>query len=185
MLKVGLAYVSLYLTTRANMYQEYLDEPGSFNVTNVNLLKPATSEGYNVNATVAFRNPSPFIVELVRPQPQPNLLSQENTNTNPQGSVSFNLSISGQSMGYVDIPNLYLQEGITETTVLGDIDIDVLVRKALGNGSPTDDFGDVTIEISGNRVYYKGEEIPYFSAAMQAIKAPIKVNLLDYASEFL
>lgn len=83
MLKVGLTCVFLYLMVRANVYQEYLDEPGSFNVTNVNLLKPATPEGYNVNATVAFRNPSPFIVELVRPNP--NLLSQENTNTNPPG----------------------------------------------------------------------------------------------------
>lgn len=99
--------------------------------------------------------------------------------------MSFNLSISGTSMGYVDIPNLYLQKDITETTVLGDIDINVLVRKALGNGSPNDDFGDVTIDISGNKVYYKGEEIPYFSAAMQAIKASVKVNLMDYASEFL
>ncbi|BCR82762.1 DUF3712 domain-containing protein [Aspergillus chevalieri] len=169
-LKVGglpTAHLDVHKTMAMKGYnvEEYLDAPGSFNVTSVNLLKPPTSEGYNVNATVAFRNPSPFIVEI--------------------GSVSFNLSISGTSMGYVDIPNLYLQKDITETTVLGDIDIDVLVRKALGNGSPNDDFGDVTIDISGNKVYYKGEEIPYFSAAMQAIKAPVKVNLLDYASEFL
>jgi len=58
------------------MYQEYLDTPGSFNVTSINILKPSTPEGYNVNATVAFRNPSPFIVELVRPHPRSNLLSQ-------------------------------------------------------------------------------------------------------------
>lgn len=99
--------------------------------------------------------------------------------------MSFNLSISGTSIGYVDIPNLYLQDGITETDVLGDIDVDVLVREGIGNDNPNADLGDVTIDIKGNRVFYDGQEIPYFSAAMQAVSAPVKVNLLDYASEFL
>ena len=33
-------------------------------------MKTKTPEGYNVNATVAFRNPSPFIVDIVSPYTQ-------------------------------------------------------------------------------------------------------------------
>ena len=44
---------------------EFVNTPGSFNVTSVNLLKPPTKEGYNVNATVVLKNPTPFSVEMV------------------------------------------------------------------------------------------------------------------------
>ena len=99
--------------------------------------------------------------------------------------MSFNLSVSGTSIGYVDVPSLYLQKDVSETTVLGDIDVEVLAHEGIGNDDPSADLGDVTIDIKGNKVYYDGQEIPYFSAAMEAVQAPVTVNLLDYASDFL
>ena len=69
--------------------------------------------------------------------------------------------------------------------MLGDIDVDVLTSKGIGNDDPSADLGDVTIDIQGNKVFYDGQEIPYFSAAMEAVSAPVTVNLLDYASDFL
>lgn len=99
--------------------------------------------------------------------------------------MSFNLSISGTSIGYVDVPSLHLSNGVSETTVLGDIDVEVLAREGIGNDDPSADLGDVTIDIKGNKVYHDGQEISYFSAAMEAVQAPVTVNLLDYASDFL
>ena len=69
--------------------------------------------------------------------------------------------------------------------MLGDIDVDTLAHKGIANDDPSADLGDVTIDIKGNKVVYGGQEIPYFSAAMEAVSAPVTVNLLDYASEFL
>lgn len=42
-----------------------MNNEGSFNVTNVDLLDPPV-DGYNVNATITIRNPTPYIVEMVR-----------------------------------------------------------------------------------------------------------------------
>ena len=53
------------LTVAGYNVEEYLNTDGAFNVTSVDFMKTKSPEGYNVNATVAFRNPSPFIVDLV------------------------------------------------------------------------------------------------------------------------
>lgn len=143
-------------------------------------MKSRNPDGYNVNATITFRNPSPLIVEMVSP---PYIQLEEMLIK--QGFVSLNLSVSGSSIGHVDIPNLHLQKGVTETTVLGDIDVGTLATEAIGNSDPSAGLGDVTIDIQGDRVVYNGQEIPYFSAAMQAVSAPVTVNLLDYAADFL
>lgn len=41
-----------------------MNAEGAFNVTKLELLDPPV-DGYNFNATISVRNPSPFIVELV------------------------------------------------------------------------------------------------------------------------
>lgn len=44
---------------------EFVNEQGSFNVTSLELLDPPV-DGYNFNATISVRNPTPFSVEMVR-----------------------------------------------------------------------------------------------------------------------
>lgn len=83
------------------------------------------------------------------------------------------------------VPNLFLSEGITETYILGDIDKDQLIHGGLGGSDPGSSLGDVTIDLQGDRVVYQGVEIPYFTAAIRAVQAPVKVNLLDYVSDIL
>lgn len=90
-------------------------------------------------------------------------------------------------IGYVDLPHLQLEhnaQNVTETQVLGNIDTKILIQEGLW-GDNDDGFATVTIGIHGNEVYYNGQEIPYFTAAMKAINATVKVDLMDYVSEVL
>jgi hypothetical protein len=99
-------------------------------------------------------------------------------NSYTQGHVTFNLSMGGSPLGYVDLPNLMLEQNITTTDVLGQVDISSLVDAALGS----DDFGVVTIDVHGHSCDYNGQDIPYYSAAIRAVSASAKVDLLKYAS---
>lgn len=45
-------------------FLEFVNEQGSFNVTSLKLLDPPV-DGYNFNATISVRNPTPFSVEMV------------------------------------------------------------------------------------------------------------------------
>lgn len=83
------------------------------------------------------------------------------------------------------VPSLSLNQDVSDIVVKGNIDIDVLIHSGIGNDDPGAELGDVTIDIKGDKVVYHGTEIPYFTAAMQALQAPVNVNLLDYASELL
>jgi hypothetical protein len=53
--------VSLFLT-----FTEFINTDGAFNVTRVDILDEPV-DGFNFNATITVRNPSPYIVELVCP----------------------------------------------------------------------------------------------------------------------
>ncbi|KAF9894017.1 hypothetical protein FE257_008989 [Aspergillus nanangensis] len=147
--------------------QEFVNEPGAFNVTRLDFDTSSNVKGYNVNATVAFHNPTPFVVEM--------------------GTVTFNLTVGGSPIGYVLMPNLTLQhneKNVTETTVLGDIDAQALIKEGLW-GDSNDGFATVSIGIHGDRVEYKGQVIPYYTAAIRAINATVKIDLLEYASDIL
>lgn len=106
-------------------------------------------------------------------------------NNGGQGTATFNLSVSDQSIGTVTVPSLSLNEDVSDIVVLGDIDVETLVHKGIGNDDPDAKLGDVTIDIKGDKVVYHGTEIVYFTSAIQAMQAPLKVNLLDYASDLL
>ncbi|KAJ5925788.1 hypothetical protein N7454_007298 [Penicillium verhagenii] len=137
---------------------EFVNSNGAFSITKVDLLSPEV-DGYNFNATVSIRNPTPLTVEL--------------------GHVVFNLSMGGSSLGYIDMPNLTLDQGASSTVVLGQVDESMLVHEALlGNGG----FGTVTIDIRGYSCHYNGEAIPYFAAAIKAVSVSVTVDLLKYAS---
>ncbi|EAW08095.1 DUF3712 domain-containing protein [Aspergillus clavatus NRRL 1] len=160
------AHLDIHKTMKMQGYnvQEFLNSDGAFNVTSLDLLSPTTPEGYNVNATVAFHNPTPFSVEM--------------------GFVSLNLSVGDTSLGYVDLPNLTIEGDIVNTVVLGSIDETLLIKKGLWESSNTD-FGKVNIDIHGNRCEYGGQEIPYFTAAIRAINASAKIDLMDYVGDIL
>lgn len=83
------------------------------------------------------------------------------------------------------VPSLHLNQDVSDIVVLGDIEVESLIHKGIGNSDPGAKLGDVTIDIKGDKVVYHGTEISYFTAAMQAMQAPVKINLLDYASELL
>ena len=63
--------------------------------------------------------------------------------------------------------------------VLGSINKEVLLREAL---SGHDDFGTFTIGVRGKSCSFNGVDIPYFTAAVTAMSASIRVDLLKYAS---
>lgn len=96
-----------------------------------------------------------------------------------QGHVIFNLSMGGSKLGYVDIPNLMLQQENTTAIVLGNVDESMLIREFVwGDG----DSGDVTIDVKGHSCDYNGVEIPYFAAAIKAVDASATVDLLQYVN---
>lgn len=43
---------------------DFVNSNGAFNVTSINILDPPVN-GYNFNATITVRNPTPFTVEMV------------------------------------------------------------------------------------------------------------------------
>ncbi|KAJ5642469.1 hypothetical protein N7490_006469 [Penicillium lividum] len=154
-----IAHLNIDKTMMMNGFNitEFLDNDGAFNITNVDLLSPEV-DGYNFNATVSLRNPTPFKVEM--------------------GHVIFNLTMAGSSLGYVDMPNLILSQDICSTVVLGHVDESMLIREVLLDSSD----GTVTIGIDGYSCHYNGQNIPYFTAAIKACSASVTVDLLKYAS---
>lgn len=77
MLKVSTATASTTVLCMVLTLIEFLNMKGSFNVTGIDLMKERNDQGYNVNATVSFKNPSPFIVEMVASSPPPSLKNQQ------------------------------------------------------------------------------------------------------------
>lgn len=87
--------------------------------------------------------------------------------------------MGGSDLGYVDLPNLMLQQVISNTIVLGNINTSMLVNEAiLGSG----ELGEVTIDVKGHSCDYNGEDIPYFAAAIKAVQASATLDLLKYVS---
>ncbi|KAJ5099055.1 hypothetical protein N7532_006056 [Penicillium argentinense] len=157
------AHLNIHKTLDMNGYNvtEFVNENGAFNVTSLDLLDPPVN-GYNFNATISVRNPTPFSVEM--------------------GHVTFNLTMGGDELGYVDLPNLKLEENISDNIVLGNVDKSKLIQEALlGDGTGA----TVTIGVRGHSCDYNGQDIPYFSAAIRAVSANATIDLLNYASSLL
>jgi hypothetical protein len=77
---------------------------------------------------------------------------------------------------------LKLGKDITDTVVRGQVDKSKLVEEALlGDG----EGATVTIGVHGHSCEYNGLDIPYFSAAVRAVSADAKIDLLKYASSLL
>ncbi|KAJ6073170.1 hypothetical protein N7467_011255 [Penicillium canescens] len=154
------AHLNIHKIMNVNGYNvtEFINTDGAFNVTRVDILDEPV-DGFNFNATITVRNPSPYIVEL--------------------GHVTFNLSMGGSDLGYVDLPYLFLDKNGATTEVFGSIDKSMLIHEAvLGD----DDFGFVTIDVKGNSCDFNGKDIPYFTAAIKAVSASARLDLLKYAS---
>ncbi|KAJ5513597.1 hypothetical protein N7463_003149 [Penicillium fimorum] len=137
---------------------DFINTEGAFNVTSIDLLDPPV-DGYNFNATISVHNPTPFIVEM--------------------GHVTFNLTMGGSELGWVDLPYLFLEKTISSAVVLGSVDKERLIHEAI---SGDDDIGTVTIEVHGRSCSFKGVDIPYFTAAIKAVSASARIDLLKYAS---
>ncbi|KAJ5161833.1 hypothetical protein N7492_007225 [Penicillium capsulatum] len=140
---------------KAMHMDEYVNTDGTFNVTSLDLLDPPV-DGYNFNATIALSNPTPFT-----------------------GHVTFNLTMGGSALGYVDLPNLTLHRGNGTTQVQGNVDKAMLTKEALGDGH---ELGVVTIGVHGHSCEYNGKDIPYYTAAIKAVNASAQIDLLQYAS---
>ncbi|KAJ5550491.1 hypothetical protein N7535_001567 [Penicillium sp. DV-2018c] len=153
------AHLNIHKTMDVGGYNvtDFINSEGAFNVTKIELLDPPV-DGYNFNATISVRNPSPFIVEM--------------------GHVSFNLTMGGEELGWVELPYLKLEKTISNSVVLGSVDKRMLVHGAF----QSDDFGIVTIDVQGNSCSFNGVDIPYFTAAIKAVSASAKIDLLKYAS---
>lgn len=62
---------------------------------------------------------------------------------------------------------------------LGSVDKEMLIHEAI---TGDDDIGTVTIGVHGRSCSFKGVEIPYFTAAVRAMSASARIDLLGYAS---
>ncbi|KAF3386245.1 hypothetical protein F1880_000279 [Penicillium rolfsii] len=154
------AHLKIHKTMEMNGFNvtDFVNTKGAFNITSLELMNPPVN-GFNFNATIALQNPTPFIVEM--------------------GHVVFNLTLDGAKLGYVDIPNLMLQQENTTAAILGNVDESMLIREFVwGDG----DSGDVTIGVKGYSCDYNGVEIPYFAAAIKAVDTLATVDLLDYVN---
>jgi hypothetical protein len=96
--------------------------------------------------------------------------------------VTFNLTLGTKDLGYVVLPHLFLGKEATNSVVLGSIDKEMLIHEAIAGD---DDLGTVTIGIHGNNCSYNGVDIPYFTAAIKAISAPSRIDLLKYVSNLI
>ncbi|KAJ6188270.1 hypothetical protein N7519_003178 [Penicillium mononematosum] len=154
------AHLDIHKTMNVASYNvtDFINAEGAFNVTSIELLDPPI-DGYNFNATISVRNPSPFIVEL--------------------GHVTFNLTLGDSDLGWVDLPYLFLQKEIISTVVRGSVDKQMLIREAI---SGDNEVGIVTIGVHGRSCSFKGVDIPYFTAAVKAMSASARIDLLEYAS---
>lgn len=108
-------------------------------------------------------------------------MSAKLTNKCTQGHVTFNLSMGGSSLGYVDLPNLMLEQDIFTTDVLAQINETMLIHQAF----LSNEIGVVTIDIKGHSCDYNGQNIPYYAAAIRAVSASANVDLTKYASSLL
>lgn len=87
--------------------------------------------------------------------------------------------MGGADLGYVDLPNLMLEQSVFSTVVLGNIDINMLIHQAMwGDG----EFGWVTIDVKGHSCDYKGQVIPYYDAAIKAVSVTANIDLMKYGS---
>jgi hypothetical protein len=93
--------------------------------------------------------------------------------------VTFNLTLGDKDLGYVVLPHLFLSKEAASTVVLGSLDKEMLIHEAIVGD---DDFGTVTLGIHGKNCSYNGVDIPYFTAAIKAISAPTRIDLLQYVS---
>ena len=93
--------------------------------------------------------------------------------------MTFNLTLGGSDLGWVDFPHLFLEKSVTSTVVLGSVSKEALIQEAI---SGNDDFGTVTIGVRGESCSFKGVDIPYFTAAVRAMSASARIDLLEYAS---
>ncbi|OQE29181.1 hypothetical protein PENFLA_c004G09270 [Penicillium flavigenum] len=154
------AHLDIHKTMNVASYNvtDFINTEGAFNVTSIELLDPPI-DGYNFNATISVRNPSPFIVEL--------------------GHVTFNLTLGDSDLGWVDLPYLFLEKEISGTVVRGSVDKQMLIHEAI---SGDDEVGIVTIGVHGRSCSFKGVDIPYFTAAVKAMSASARIDLLEYAS---
>jgi hypothetical protein len=95
------------------------------------------------------------------------------------GSCHLQPQHGGSDLGYVDLPNLILEQDITRTLVLGNVNTLMLMNEAiLGDG----ELGQVTIDVKGHSCDYNEKDIPYFAAAVKAIQASANLDLLKYVS---
>ncbi|KAE8355231.1 hypothetical protein BDV28DRAFT_163343 [Aspergillus coremiiformis] len=141
----------------------FMDGDNEFRIIKLDLVDPSTHNGYNMNASIAVKAPSTFDVEL--------------------GTVGLNLTLGDSPLGYIDVPNLTFSNGACNAVILGHFDSGLLTQALFG--SKGSDHGMVTIGIHGNRSVHNGEEIPYFTAALQSFSVYRKINLLDFAPKAL
>lgn len=111
----------------------------------------------NYNATVDVPNASILTIEI--------------------GNCTFTNHLDGTDIGLVYMNNLVLNPGVNHVTVRGDI-----TQKPIVEALTTDPYceeGILPFELHGKNVTRNGEEILYFSKALQALTNKVEVPLSD------
>lgn len=117
-------------------------------------VRPAQSTD-NYNATVAVPNASIMTIDI--------------------GNATFENHLDGTPIGLVYMYDLVLKPGKNEVAVRGDMK-QLPVITALTSQPYCKDF-TLPFELRGKNVTRNGEEIPYFSKALQALTNSVKVDL--------
>ena len=124
------------------------------NVTSFHLLTESLPDGGNAQGTVFIPNPTPISLGM--------------------GNVTLDMNVAGTFIGNATIPDLYLTPGnntlpihvtVNQTAVIGLLQQDQF------------NCGILPVDIKGKKSMYNGEELTYYTAALQANKLTNDLNV--------
>ena len=124
------------------------------NVTSFHLLKEGLPDGGNAQGTVFIPNPTVITLGM--------------------GNVTMDMFVAGTFIGNATLPSLFLRPGNNT------VPIHVTVNQtAVVNLLQEDKYrcGVLPVDIAGKKSMYDGEELTYYSAALQANKLQNDLNV--------
>ena len=124
------------------------------NVTSFHLLTESLPDGGNARGTVFIPNPTVITLAM--------------------GNVTMDMSVDDTFIGNATLPNLFLVPGNNT------VPIHVTVNQTAVVGllqTPNYRCGILPVDITGKKSMYNGEELTYYSAAVQANKLTNNLNV--------
>lgn len=124
------------------------------NVTSFHLQTSSGPFNSNANGTVLI--PNPTVISLT------------------MGNVTLTMSVEGTVIGNATIADLFLTPGNSTLPLFATVNTTAVVGLL---ARPEYDCGILPVEIAGNQSIYNGQELTYFSQALQANRMVNEMNI--------